>query len=207
MGNCHRLVQLDEDECSPCLASGVSRKQSQVKCQLHAGHNGCCRVCPRSFDPGEDCLCAICLEALPRPAGSPKSRGSPRACGEELPMLVFPCRHGFHVRCAEPWLQRSDLCPLCRSPTHPSMFRRSLEWDRSSEPSSPSTPGSPTSPGSPGSPTRRGSASHLRQLRSLANSHSHTSIVLNNNDGLQNFTPSAGSLGNLLARTAASRGL
>lgn len=29
-------------------------------------------------------------------------------------LKVLPCRHGFHTPCIDQWLERSDLCPICK---------------------------------------------------------------------------------------------
>merc|ERR1711862_360075 len=67
--------------------------------------------------------------------------------------VVFPCKHAFHSRCAELCLQRSSLCPLCRSPTHASDFRGKLN-----------TRGFDSS----GLVRRQESSTHLQQLRHLS---------------------------------------
>jgi E3 ubiquitin-protein ligase RNF13 len=28
---------------------------------------------------------------------------------------ALPCRHGFHIICIDPWLERSELCPVCKT--------------------------------------------------------------------------------------------
>jgi hypothetical protein len=34
---------------------------------------------------------------------------------ESAEMLQLPCGHWFHSACIEPWLQRAQSCPSCRS--------------------------------------------------------------------------------------------
>ena len=43
--------------------------------------------------------CCICLEPF-----VPQSE-----------IKVFPCAHGFHVLCIDPWIQSNDVCPVCRA--------------------------------------------------------------------------------------------
>ena len=34
---------------------------------------------------------------------------------ESEDVLLLPCRHGFHDKCARPWLRQTPCCPICRS--------------------------------------------------------------------------------------------
>lgn len=43
--------------------------------------------------------CAICLDEF--------------EASESVKLL--PCSHGFHACCLDPWLERSDLCPICKA--------------------------------------------------------------------------------------------
>lgn len=43
--------------------------------------------------------CAICLEDF----------------DPDEQINYLPCHHGFHSQCLLPWLDRSDLCPICKS--------------------------------------------------------------------------------------------
>ncbi|KAI8807710.1 hypothetical protein BJ742DRAFT_656407, partial [Cladochytrium replicatum] len=45
----------------------------------------------------EDAVCVICLNQYTE--------------GERL--RLFPCRHHFHVPCADAWLRVNKTCPLC----------------------------------------------------------------------------------------------
>ena len=44
-------------------------------------------------------VCAVCLEPLDRRA-----------------TVLSPCKHAFHHKCSQPWLQHRGSCPLCRAP-------------------------------------------------------------------------------------------
>lgn len=50
--------------------------------------------------------CAICLSPL-----VPGGADLPRP-----PLDALPCRHAFHARCLDRWLDVAAACPLCRSP-------------------------------------------------------------------------------------------
>ena len=40
--------------------------------------------------------------------------------GEDLePQIVLGCKHTYHQKCIETWLNKSDKCPLCRQPQPP----------------------------------------------------------------------------------------
>ncbi|VFQ76269.1 unnamed protein product [Cuscuta campestris] len=54
---------------------------------------------------GEDC--AVCLDVI-------------RA--DEPVRLVPGCNHGFHVECADTWLAKHPVCPICRSGLGPDLF-------------------------------------------------------------------------------------
>lgn len=63
--------------------------------------------------PGE---CAICLDSLANlPAelahASPATR---RRMPDNLGLLRYQCGHTFHAVCAEHWMRRELICPLCR---------------------------------------------------------------------------------------------
>lgn len=67
--------------------------------------NGKLRMCGVYQDVDEelDChasSCSICLSDF----------------AEEQVLLCLPCRHAFHRECLRSWLQRRNLCPLCKAP-------------------------------------------------------------------------------------------
>ncbi|XP_048131247.1 LOW QUALITY PROTEIN: E3 ubiquitin-protein ligase ATL23-like [Rhodamnia argentea] len=56
------------------------------------------RVTGKELGAGTEC--AVCLEEVD---------------GEEPARLVPGCRHGFHQECADAWLGRHSVCPVCRA--------------------------------------------------------------------------------------------
>jgi len=54
------------------------------------------RCCIKLKDTSEE-SCSICLE----------SKHNKR-------VKYLKCKHSFHVKCINTWLQKSDVCPLCR---------------------------------------------------------------------------------------------
>lgn len=48
--------------------------------------------------------CAVCLEEIQ---------------GDEVARVVPVCQHGFHLECADKWLSKHSVCPLCRSKIRP----------------------------------------------------------------------------------------
>ena len=55
------------------------------------------RCCIKLKDTSEE-YCSICLE----------SKHNKR-------VKYLSCKHSFHVKCINTWLQKSEVCPLCRS--------------------------------------------------------------------------------------------
>lgn len=54
--------------------------------------------------------CAVCLDEI----------------GPEQPARVVPgCNHGFHLECADTWLSKHPLCPVCRAKLDPLLFSSS----------------------------------------------------------------------------------
>lgn len=118
--DCHRVV-VDGEEFGSLPPSSPGTKKE--KCCLHAGHGGPCMINPVVvFDLGDQGVCAICLDALPR-FRSYDCRDDVQledTEGEQEPaVFTYPCNHVFHYKCAEPWHQRSSHCPLCRRPSLP----------------------------------------------------------------------------------------
>lgn len=52
--------------------------------------------------------CAVCLEEIDR---------------DELARLVPGCNHGFHLLCADTWLSKQSVCPVCRTNLQPEISR------------------------------------------------------------------------------------
>ncbi|CAJ2650286.1 unnamed protein product [Trifolium pratense] len=51
--------------------------------------------------------CAVCLDEIDN---------------EQPARLVPGCNHAFHVQCADTWLSKHPLCPLCRSKLDPQIL-------------------------------------------------------------------------------------
>ncbi|RYR48677.1 hypothetical protein Ahy_A07g034735 isoform B [Arachis hypogaea] len=68
------------------------------------------------------------LEKLPKIPGKELVMGSECAvCLDEIeneqPARLVPgCNHGFHVECADTWLSKNPLCPVCRAKLDPQLF-------------------------------------------------------------------------------------
>ncbi|KAG5033777.1 hypothetical protein AAZX31_04G020400 [Glycine max] len=73
-------------------------------------------------------LSALELEKLPRVTGKELVLGNECAvCLDEIeseqPARLVPgCNHGFHVHCADTWLSKHPLCPVCRTKLDPQIF-------------------------------------------------------------------------------------
>ncbi|CAJ1973184.1 unnamed protein product [Sphenostylis stenocarpa] len=73
-------------------------------------------------------LSALELEKLPKITGKELVLGTECAVcldeieGEQPARLVPGCNHGFHVHCADTWLSKHPLCPVCRSKLDPLIF-------------------------------------------------------------------------------------
>ncbi|KAK7321820.1 hypothetical protein VNO77_32793 [Canavalia gladiata] len=51
--------------------------------------------------------CAVCLDEI----------------GIDQPARLVPgCNHGFHMECADAWLSKHPLCPVCRAKLDPLLF-------------------------------------------------------------------------------------
>jgi E3 ubiquitin-protein ligase ATL23 len=51
--------------------------------------------------------CAVCLDEIE---------------GEQPARVVPGCNHGFHVTCADTWLSKNSVCPICRAKLQPQVF-------------------------------------------------------------------------------------
>ncbi|KAG5018192.1 hypothetical protein AAZX31_06G020400 [Glycine max] len=73
-------------------------------------------------------LSALELEKLPKITGKELVLGTECAvCLDEIeseqPARVVPgCNHGFHVQCADTWLSKHPICPVCRTKLDPQIF-------------------------------------------------------------------------------------
>ncbi|VFR03568.1 unnamed protein product [Cuscuta campestris] len=73
-------------------------------------------------------LSAAQLERLPAVAGKDLIMG--RDCAvclddieSEQPARVVPgCNHGFHLQCADTWLSKHPVCPICRTKLGSELF-------------------------------------------------------------------------------------
>lgn len=68
------------------------------------------------------------LEKLPRVTGKELVMGTECAVcldeieEEEAARLVPGCNHGFHLQCADTWLSKHPVCPVCRAKLEPQFF-------------------------------------------------------------------------------------
>ncbi|KAI4316983.1 hypothetical protein L6164_024900 [Bauhinia variegata] len=71
------------------------------------------------------------LEKLPKITGKELIMGNECAvCLDEIeneqPARLVPgCNHGFHVECADKWLSKHPLCPVCRAKLDPQLLNSS----------------------------------------------------------------------------------
>lgn len=51
--------------------------------------------------------CAVCLDDI----------------GSDQTVRIIPgCNHGFHLQCADQWLSKESVCPVCRAVIQPELF-------------------------------------------------------------------------------------
>lgn len=68
------------------------------------------------------------LDKLPKVAGKDLVMGSECAvCLDEIgddeeARLIPGCNHGFHLQCADTWLSKHPICPVCRAKLQPELF-------------------------------------------------------------------------------------
>ncbi|XP_059461473.1 E3 ubiquitin-protein ligase ATL23-like [Corylus avellana] len=73
-------------------------------------------------------LSASELDKLPKVTGKELVLGTECAvCLDEIesrqPARLIPgCHHGFHVQCADTWLSKHPVCPVCRAELEPNLF-------------------------------------------------------------------------------------
>jgi len=79
----------------PHKQQGLSEADLQrlptIECQEEESHAGA--------GGGGDAECAVCLEAFHR--------------GDRC-RVIPACSHAFHVHCADAWLSKNSVCPICR---------------------------------------------------------------------------------------------
>ncbi|KAL3340785.1 hypothetical protein AABB24_029093 [Solanum stoloniferum] len=51
--------------------------------------------------------CAVCLDEIE---------------SEQIARVVPGCNHGFHLECADTWLSKNPICPVCRTKLEPEFF-------------------------------------------------------------------------------------
>ncbi|KAF5740899.1 E3 ubiquitin-protein ligase ATL23 [Tripterygium wilfordii] len=73
------------------------------------------------------------LEKVPKVTGKELVMGTECAvCLDEIeseqPARLLPgCNHGFHLQCADAWLSRNSVCPVCRTKLDPQFFDASQD--------------------------------------------------------------------------------
>lgn len=76
-------------------------------------------------------LSAAELEKLPKMTGKDLVMGNECAvCLDNIEddheaRLVPGCNHGFHIQCADTWLSKNSVCPVCRGKLEPQFFESS----------------------------------------------------------------------------------
>ncbi|GMJ14869.1 Arabidopsis Toxicos en Levadura 23 [Hibiscus trionum] len=89
-----------------------------------AGNSGS----PSVKQVGEKGLSVSELEKLPKVTGKDLVLGTECAvCLDEIEAdqsarMVPGCRHGFHLQCADTWLSKRSVCPVCRAKLEPKLF-------------------------------------------------------------------------------------
>ncbi|KAK8601358.1 hypothetical protein V6N13_058926 [Hibiscus sabdariffa] len=86
---------------------------------------------PSVKQAGETGLSVSELEKLPKVTGKDLVLGTECAvCLDEIEAdqsarMVPGCRHGFHLQCADTWLSKRSVCPVCRAKLEPKSFHPS----------------------------------------------------------------------------------
>ncbi|KAL6493010.1 hypothetical protein OROGR_032769 [Orobanche gracilis] len=76
-------------------------------------------------------LTASDLEKLPRVAGKDLVLGTDCAVcldeieSEQSARMIPGCNHGFHLECADAWLSKNSICPVCRGKIGPELLNPS----------------------------------------------------------------------------------
>lgn len=83
---------------------------------------------PPVKQPKGNGLSASDLEKLPKTTGKDLALGAECAVclddigGDEPARLIPGCNHGFHLQCADTWLSKHSVCPVCRTKLQPELF-------------------------------------------------------------------------------------
>ncbi|XP_054819459.1 E3 ubiquitin-protein ligase ATL23 [Prosopis cineraria] len=110
----------------PCL--GMSAVFMVYMCLLWYATTHRPQVVLPSKPAPEKGLSASELEKMPKVTGKELMMGSDCAvCLDEIendqPARMVPgCNHGFHVECADAWLSKHPLCPVCRAKLDPQLL-------------------------------------------------------------------------------------
>ncbi|CAO2817615.1 unnamed protein product [Amaranthus hypochondriacus] len=73
------------------------------------------------------------LEKLPKVMGNQLIHGNECAVclddieDDELARMIPGCNHGFHLQCADTWLSKQPVCPVCRTKLGPQFFEPSAQ--------------------------------------------------------------------------------
>ncbi|TMW85362.1 hypothetical protein EJD97_023278 [Solanum chilense] len=73
-------------------------------------------------------LSAAQLDKLPKITGNELLMGNDCAVcldeieNEQIARVVPGCNHGFHLECADTWLSKNPICPVCRTKLEPEFF-------------------------------------------------------------------------------------
>ncbi|CAI9753373.1 unnamed protein product [Fraxinus pennsylvanica] len=68
------------------------------------------------------------LEKLPKVTGKDLVLGTDCAVclddieSDQLARMIPGCNHGFHLMCADSWLSKHPVCPLCRAKIRPKLL-------------------------------------------------------------------------------------
>ncbi|KAJ9186412.1 hypothetical protein P3X46_001985 [Hevea brasiliensis] len=115
----------------PCV--GMSAIFLIYICILWFAANNQTEIAPQVKQPAEKGLSASELEKLPKITGRELVMGTECAVcldeiEEEQPARLVPgCNHGFHLECADTWLSKNSVCPVCRAKLDSQFFISSNE--------------------------------------------------------------------------------
>ncbi|KAG8654536.1 E3 ubiquitin-protein ligase ATL23 [Manihot esculenta] len=116
----------------PCV--GMSAVFLVYICLLwYAAENNQTEISPPVKQPTEKGLSPSELDKLPKITGKELVMGTECAvCLDEIEIeqparLVPGCNHGFHLQCADTWLSKHSVCPVCRGKLDSQFFIASNE--------------------------------------------------------------------------------